>query len=149
MSPMSAKLSMQDTHFIKMASIAGLAEVNDGQLADNMGDAPVKAIGTQMVTDRSKANDQLATIAKEDGLTSPTMVDAKHAAMSAKLKTLSGSAFGKEYSEMELTGHEKTIALFKTEASSSSAENLKSFANSDLGTLQWRRPPARPYSGRP
>jgi putative membrane protein len=64
------------------------------------------------------------------------MVDANHAAMSAKLKELSGSAFDKKYLKMELTGHEKTIALFKAEASSGSAENLKSFASTTLPILE-------------
>ena len=134
--PASSKLSMEDAHFIKMAAIGGLAEVNDGQLAVNKGNSSVKAIGTQMVTDHSKANEQLSAIAKEDGMTPPTMVDASHAATSAKLKTLSGAAFDREYLQTELVGHEETIALFKAEASSGSTENLKSFASMTLPTLE-------------
>jgi putative membrane protein len=71
--PASSKLSMQDTHFIKMAAIAGLAEVSDGKLAENMGGPSVKGIGAQMVRDHSKANAQLTTIAEEDGVTPLTM----------------------------------------------------------------------------
>jgi putative membrane protein len=111
--PSASKLSTEDAHFIKMAAIGGLAEVNDGKLAENTGGSSVKAIGTQMVTDHSKANDQLTAIAKEDGVTPPTMVDATHAAITAKLKTLSGAAFDKEYLQTELVGHEKLSRSLK------------------------------------
>ena len=63
-----AKLSVQDTHFMKIAAIAGMAEVNDGTLAENMGDATVKNIGARMVADHTKANQQLMSIAKQKGV---------------------------------------------------------------------------------
>lgn len=137
MSGSMTKLSMVDTHFIKMAAVAGLAEVNDGKLASQMGatDA-VKNIGTQMVTDHTKANDQLTSIAQQKGAVVPTSVDPMHAEMSAKLQKLSGSAFDKQYLHTELLGHEKTIALFKTEASTGSDPDLKSFASTTLPTLK-------------
>ena len=136
-SPGMAKLSMQDTHFIKMAAISGMSEVNDGQLAAQMGGtAEVKALGSKMVTDHTDANNQLMAIAQKKGAAVPTMVDATHAAMSAKLKTLSGSAFDKQYLHDQVLGHEQTIALFKTEATAGSDADLKSFASTTLPILQ-------------
>jgi putative membrane protein len=131
-----AKLSVQDTHFMKLAAMAGMAEVNDGTLAENMGDSTVKAIGTRMVTDHSKANAQLASIAKEKGVALPKQEDVQHAAVSAKLKTLSGASFDNYYLATELQGHELTIAAFKAEASTGSDPDLKAFANATLPTLQ-------------
>ena len=136
-SPGMAKLSMQDTHFIKMAAISGMSEVNDGQLAAQMGaTSTVKAIGSKMVADHTAANNQLMTIAQKKGAAVPTTVDPTHAAMSAKLKTLSGSAFDRQYLHNELLGHEQTIALFKAESSTGSDADLKTFATATLPTLQ-------------
>ncbi len=130
------KLSLQDTHFMKMAAIAGMAEVNDGTLAENMGDSSAKHIGATMVSDHTKANDQLMSIAKEKQVALPMQVDAQHAAVSAKLKTLSGASFDKYYLATELKGHEMTIDAFKAEASTGSDPDLKAFANATLPTLQ-------------
>ncbi len=131
-----AKLSEQDTHFVKIAAMAGMAEVNDGKLAANMGDATVKNIGSTMVSDHTKANTQLASIAKEKGISLPVMVGPRLAAVSAKLKGLSGSAFDAYYLKTELKGHEMVITAFKAEASTGSDPDLKAFATATLPTLE-------------
>ncbi len=131
-----SKLSMQDTHFIKTAAISGMAEVNDGKLAQSMGSADVQKVGEQMVTDHTKANSQLMALANEKGATPPMQVDAKHAAITSSLQKLSGSSFDKRYLSTELQGHEMTIAAFKTEASTGSDPGLKSFASSTLPILE-------------
>ncbi len=136
MSATYSKLSAKDKQFIHAAAIAGLAEVNDGQLAEQMGDNSVKQIGTRMVTDHSKANDQLATLSMRLGDPAPIQTDSKHMQMSDTLKTKSGSAFDTAYLETVLTGHEKTIALFKKEISSGSNGHLKNFAQTTLPILE-------------
>ena len=134
---MSGKLSMQDTHFIKMAAISGMSEVNDGKLAATMGGTDaVKTIGNTMVADHTKANNQLMALAQQKGAMVPADVDAKHAAMHAGLEKLSGSAFDKAYLKEQVMGHEMTIALFKTEASAGSDPDLKNFATTTLPTLE-------------
>jgi putative membrane protein len=131
-----SKLTVQDAHFVKMAAMGGMWEVSDGKVAANQGDATVKNIGNTMVSDHTKANTELASIAKEKGIALPTQVGPKMAASSAKLKGLSGSAFDAYYLQSELKGHEMTIALFKAEASTGSDPDLKAFANSTLPTLE-------------
>lgn len=131
-----AKLSLQDTHFMKVAAIGGMAEVSDGKLAEDMGNATVKPIADRMVTDHTKINAQLMSIAKQKGVTLPAQVDPEHAAVSAKLKTLSGAAFDKYYLATELKGHQTTIDAFKAEASTGSDPDLIAFANATLPTLE-------------
>jgi len=131
-----AKLTVQDAHFVKMAAMAGMWEVNDGRIAANQGDSTVKNIGNTMVSDHSKVNAQLASIAKQKGIALPTQVGPRMAAESAKLKGLSGSAFDAYYLKTQLKGHEMAIALFKAEASTGSDPDLKAFATATLPTLQ-------------
>ena len=132
----AAALSAQDKMFIQNAAYAGLAEVSDGNLAESKGSSSVKAIGMRMVTDHTKANDQLAALSQQLGDPAPTMTDATHLKMHAALELHTGSAFDTHYLEDELQGHEKTIALFKTEMQDGSNSQLKTLASNTLPTLQ-------------
>ncbi len=133
----AAALSGQDAHFVKMAAISGIAEVSDGQLATKLGaTSTVRNLGSKMVADHTAADNQLMAIAQKHGVTVPATVDATHAALSAKLKKLSGSAFDRQYLHDQLLGHEQAIALFKAEAATGSDPELKSFAATTLPTLQ-------------
>jgi len=132
----AAALNVQDRTFIKMAAIGGLAEVTDGQLAEQMGDASVKQIGTRMVTDHTKANDKLTALSKQLGDPAPAQTDPKHMAMTAALQKDTGTTFDTAYLREQLTAHEKTIALFKTEISKGGNPALKSFAQTMLPVLE-------------
>jgi putative membrane protein len=136
MTSSGAALSVQDKMFIQNAAYAGLAEVSDGSLAESKGSSTVKTIGTRMVTDHTKVNDQLAALSKQLGDRAPTMTDATHLKMHAELTNLSGSAFDAKYLKDELLGHEKTIALFKTEVRDGGDIQLKTLASNTLPTLQ-------------
>jgi putative membrane protein len=132
----SAPLNTQDKMFIQNAAYAGLAEVSDGKLAESRGSSAVKTIGTRMVTDHTKVNDQLATLSKQLGDPAPTMTDATHLKMHVALELHTGSTFDTHYLKDELLGHEKTIALFKMEMQDGGNTQLKSLASNTLPTLQ-------------
>ncbi len=132
----TANVTATDRTFIRAAALAGIAEVNDGKLAEQMGDNAVKQIGSRMVTDHGKANDQLAALSQQLGDPAPTQTDAMHERMFKALKAKSGAAFNTAYIQAELKGHEKTIALFKKEISNGGNVQLKNFAQTTLPILQ-------------
>jgi putative membrane protein len=129
-------LSATDKEFISAAAVAGIAEVSDGELAEQKGGSNIKQIATQMVTDHTKANNQLAALSQQQGDPAPARTDAKHLQISQSLQDKSGSAFDTAYLQTELQGHVTTIALFKKEASSGSNPQLKNFAQMTLPTLE-------------
>jgi putative membrane protein len=129
-------LNAQDKTLIQKAADGGLAEVSDGKLAQSRGNSSVQQIGMRMVTDHGKANDQLAAISQQLGDPAPTTTDATHRQMHAALAKLSGRSFDSQYLHDQLLGHEQTISLFKTEASSGSNPQLKNFASATLPTLE-------------
>jgi putative membrane protein len=90
----------------------------------------------RMVTDHTKANDELTSLSQQLGDPAPTQTDSKHKAMTAALQKASGSSFDTLYLKQQLLGHEKTIALFKKEISSGSNPALKSFAQTTLPVLE-------------
>ncbi len=132
----SGTLSMQDSTFIKTVARAGLAEVQDGQLAQSNGNSAVQAVGARMVTDHTKANDQLKSIAMQLGATVPSAPTAHDAAMTEKLQALHGSAFDAMYLKGQKMAHIKAIAAFKQEISMGGNAQLKAFATQTLPTLQ-------------
>ena len=96
----------------------------------------VKQFGSRMVTDHSKANDELKQLASSKSLTLPGDLDAKHKAKLAKMQKLSGAAFDRAYMDDMLADHKQDVAEFQKEASSGRDSDLKSFAAKTLPTLQ-------------
>jgi putative membrane protein len=126
-----------DEAFVKTAAIAGMAEVDHGELAaTNAESNDVKAFAQKMVADHSKANDELKTIASQKNVMLPTELDAKHKAMQAKLSKLKGAAFDRAYMSHMVTAHKEAVALFQREATSGKDADVKAFAEKTLPTVQ-------------
>jgi len=131
------KASAVDTKFVHDAAVGGMAEVELGKLAaKNAASADVKAFGQHMVDDHSKANDELASIAKSKGIEVPSALDAEHQKAVDKLSSMSGAAFDKAFMAQMVTDHQKTVALFEKEASAGKEADVKGFASKTLPTLK-------------
>jgi putative membrane protein len=126
-----------DQSFVHMASSGGLAEVQLGQLATERAASPeVKQFGQRMVTDHTKANQELAEIAQKKNMPIATEFDPKHRTMADKLAKLQGAAFDREYLLGQVADHEQTVALFKTQIKEGKDADLKTFARETLPTLE-------------
>jgi len=70
----SSSLSVKDKTFMRKAAKGGMMEVAMGRLAaQNAQSDDVKSFGKRMVTDHSKANDELKSIAAKKGVKLPKM----------------------------------------------------------------------------
>lgn len=126
-----------DTTFVSKAAQGGLAEVELGNLASQKASSPeVKQFGERMVTDHTKANDQLKQIASKDNLAIPTTLSAKDQALKNRLNKLSGSSFDKAYMEAMVKDHKTDVAEFQHEAKNGTNPDVKEFAASTVPTLQ-------------
>jgi putative membrane protein len=127
----------RDAGFVTKASAAGMTEVQASQLADAHAKSPnIKTFATTMITDHTKAGDQLAALAQKDGFKpsdAPTSMQQKAI---EHLSSLNGAAFDKAYAAMMLKDHNEAVALFKGESASGSNTDLKSFATDTLPTLE-------------
>src|SRR4030095_16530566 len=100
----SSSLSAKDKTFMHKAAKGGMMEVAMGRLAEQKGQSEdVKSFGKRMVTDHSKANDELKSIASKKGFQLPSK---EHTA-----KWTSDKA----YIDMMVKDHEKDLAEFKEE----------------------------------
>jgi putative membrane protein len=126
-----------DESFYKEAAEGGLAEVQQGQLAQQKGTrAAVKEFGSRMVQDHSAANDKLKTVADAKGIKLPGSPGAMQMASIGKLKLLSGDAFDKAYIKGMVKDHEDDIAAFEKEVKTGKDPDAKQFAASTLPTLK-------------
>jgi len=126
-----------DQHFVMETANASMAEVELGKLAQARGANPsVKAFGQQMVTDHSKANDELKQLASSKKITLPSAIDAAHKAVRDRLAKLSGAAFDKAYADEMVKGHQTVVASFKQEAEGGTDAEIKAWANKTLPTIE-------------
>lgn len=133
----AANLNDQDKKFADAAALGGMMEVMAGELAATNGsNAAVKSLGQMMVTDHTKANDELKSWASTAGYTLPASLDAEKQKKYDELKAKKGADFDRMYADLMVTDHKKTIANFKKQASDGSDASLKSFATKTLPTLE-------------
>jgi putative membrane protein len=126
-----------DTAFAKEAALGGMAEVELGNLAkEKASNNDVKQFGDRMVTDHSKANDELKQWASQKNVTLPTKLDQKHQATRDRLAKLSGAAFDREYMRDMVMDHQQDVAAFTRESKTGKDPDLKAWAGKTLPTLQ-------------
>ena len=120
-----SSLSEKDKTFMKKAAKGGMMEVTMGQIAEQKAQSDdVKSFGKRMVTDHSKANDELKSIASKKGVQLPSK---EHSAKWTSDKT---------YMDTMVKDHEKDLAEFKEEANSGSDPDLKKFADDTAKIVQ-------------
>jgi putative membrane protein len=126
-----------DSMFVMKAAKGGLAEVQLGQLAaDKASSDEVKKFGQRMVTDHSKANDELKSLAQQKNITLPTDLDAKDKATHDRLSKLSGAAFDRAYMQHMLADHRTDVNEFKKESTAGKDPEVKAWAGKTLPTLE-------------
>ena len=133
----AAALPSLDRHFVTTAAEAGAAEVAMAKLAnEHASAAEVKSFASHMVTDHSKAGEELKKVAAAKGAQISEQPSAKDQRELDKLAKLHGADFDREYVKVQLAAHKDAVSLFKKEASAGRDSDLKQFASSTLPTLQ-------------
>lgn len=139
---MGAAFAATDNDFVDKAAAGGIAEIETSRLAlEKSASADVKAFANMMITDHSKANDELAAIAKKHDIEVPdTTTLVKQA--KEKILDMRDESFDAAYANNQVKAHEDTIELFKKEANTvtddkvKGATELKGFAQKMLPGLE-------------
>lgn len=126
-----------DSDFMMKAAQGGLAEVDMGNMASSKAtNADVKKFGDRMVTDHSKANDELKQLAATKGVTLPTAVSDEQKKAMDEMTAKSGKDFDKFYMDDMVKDHEKDVAEFEKASKEAKDADLKAWAAKTLPTLQ-------------
>lgn len=133
----AGQLTNQDQKFVMEAAQGGMMEVELGRLAaQKASSAEVKAFGQRMVTDHSKANDQLMALAANKGLTISKTLPADMQKEHDKLAGLSGAEFDRMYMQHMLKDHKKDVSEFEKESQKATDTGVRSFAQQTLPVLR-------------
>jgi putative membrane protein len=132
----AANVTKQDNFWMEAAQ-GGMAEVMLGNLAlQKSPNEEVKKLAQMLVTDHTKTNDELKTLAESKNVTLPTDVNAKQKALLARLNRLSEETFDKEFVKAIIRDHEADVKLFQKQADSGTDQDVKTFAVNTLPTLK-------------
>ena len=128
-------LSEQDRKFMENAAKGGMMEVHMGQMAIERGSSSaVKSFSQRLINDHKAANQELAALAKQKGVSLPG--DDSQMASSLPFASKSGDDFDKAFARTAVEDHQKDIAEFEKEASSGQDPDVKSWASKTLPTLR-------------
>jgi putative membrane protein len=125
---------LQDNFWTKAAQ-GGMAEVELAKLAlQKSQNADVKKFAQTMVTDHTKANNELKTLAAKKSVVLPTDIGSHKSTMD-DLSKLSGADFDKAYVDAMVEDHEEDVDLFDDNTDNSDAD-IKAFTTKTLPTLK-------------
>ncbi|HZA38272.1 MAG TPA: DUF4142 domain-containing protein [Candidatus Baltobacteraceae bacterium] len=121
----TSSLSAKDKTFMKKAAKGGMMEVAMGKVAEQNGQSEdVKSFGKRMVTDHTKANDELKSIAEKKGVKLPSKEPSEK------------WSSDKAYMDMMVKDHEKDLAEFQEQASTGTDPDVKKFAEDTAKMVQ-------------
>jgi putative membrane protein len=128
---------VSDQVFVRLASAAGLAEVNLGtQAAKQAENERVKEFARRMVDDHTRANHELLKLADQKRIAPAQAMDQKHRALADRMAALRGPEFDREYMRHMVHDHEQAVGLVQSEAKNGKDADLKEFASKTLPTLK-------------
>jgi putative membrane protein len=127
----AGQFNAQDTMFLNKAAKDGMREVHMGQMAVQQGQsAEVKKLGSMIVADHTKANNQLMEIASKRGI----KPDTRH--KMDKMSKRDMENFDQAWLGMMVNDHQQDIAAYQRQAQNGNDPELRNFAKKTLPVLQ-------------
>ncbi len=132
-----ADVSSTDRDFVAKAGEGNLAEIAEARVALKNSQRPdVQSFARRMIADHSKANEQLKSIAKSEGIEMPAAPSDRDLMRLKAMGALAGTEFDNAYIQQEVEDHGTAVDLFTQESNMGQNARLKSFASETLPTLK-------------
>lgn len=133
-----AVMGDEEKDFFETAASANMLEVEAGKLAAAQGTDPsVRQYGERMVTDHTKATEELQALAQKKGVTLPKQMLKRHQAMYQDLsEEKKGKDFDQEFKKHMVVSHKEAVSLFDQTARKAKDPEVKAFAEKTLPILQ-------------
>ncbi len=127
-----------DSAFIARAGSAGLLQVKLGKLADQKGKSTsVVEFGKRMVAEYSKANEELASAARNAGFPAPVLLRQDQQIFD-RFNNMGRSSFDKNYMAEMVKQHNEEAQLFQQESREGRVQSLKQLASKMLPGAEQR-----------
>ena len=129
--------STQDKQFIASAASGGMLEVRLGVYASfNAASPDVKKFAEHVVGDHTKANQQLHSLATQQPIDIPKVLNHDDQQVLDRLESLKGSELDKAYIAQMVKDHQDDIAAFEKETTGGSDSIIEAFAERTLPALK-------------
>lgn len=127
----------QDTSFLDGTAEGDMMMVQLGKIAQQKTHSKaIKEFGQMMITDHSKVNDKLDTLAQQNNLTLPDNLSKDKQEEIHDLSKLSWKKFDKKYVDMMVSDHQNAVNKFKEESQNAASPQVRKWAAQTLPTLQ-------------
>jgi len=131
------KKTENDAEFVVDAADGGMLEVQLAELAMKTSTSEeVKNYAKMILTDHSKTNTELKTIAEKKNITLPIAMSDKNQKRYDDLADKTGEDFDKAYCKLMVDDHQEDIKEFKKQADDGTDPELKSWASEKVATLE-------------
>ena len=138
-STVKAATAVSGEDFVKTAGAAGMFEIESSKIAATKAkNADIKSFAQRMITDHTKAAEELKAATKKAGpkYNVPTALDPNGQKMMDELNAADPAKFDSIYARMQTQAHKDAVALFNSYAKQGDESALKEFAAKTLPTLQ-------------
>jgi putative membrane protein len=126
-----------DARWVAEAANDGMLEVELGKLAPTNGAAPtVKSFGQTMVSEHSKANAELQSLAGKKGITLPTEMSARNRDKLMEMMQKTGADFDQAYIDHMVREHRDDIDHYEDMANDGHDAELRTFAARSVPVLK-------------
>jgi putative membrane protein len=131
-------LTESSREFLLAAATDGVLEVEAGKLAESRAQTePVKQFAKMMVEHHTKANEELAKLARSMSIDVPKALDENAQDKLDDLRDESGLDFDEEYLDLMIDEHQRVIRNFEREAErNDEPQPVRSWASQTLPTLR-------------
>jgi|GEM_PF-2274628 len=129
--------SAQDTQFLQESHQTNLAEIAAGHLAQQKGkNQTVKNLGAKFVTDHTKLDQSLKSVANSVGVSLPSMPNSSQQAVENQLKKKSGTQFDNLFVTSQFAGHTQAMRSTQTEIDNGSNPAVVKLATDSLPVIE-------------
>lgn len=132
-----SKTKENTSNFLLKAADGSLAEVAAGKIGEEKAtQKAVKSFASQMVKDHTAVNDEVKTLASQLNITLPGAPGEDNQKMIADLGGKKAKDFDKDFIDMMVKDHKKTVDLFKDASDDDLHADVKSFIIATIPKLE-------------
>ncbi|HYJ62421.1 MAG TPA: DUF4142 domain-containing protein [Parafilimonas sp.] len=146
----SAPVSQEDADWAAKVANANMTEIELSKVAQDKATSDrLKNFASMMVTDHTKAGDQLKQLAATKNITLPANLDSKSQKKLDDLnKEKTGKDFDKAYQNDMLDDHKDAVDVFQKGSTNLKDADLKNFAGQTLATIRMHQDSIRAIAGK-
>lgn len=140
-------ISSQDRQFLMDASASNWMEIRTSQMAESRATGPwAKHFAADMIADHKAADAELRQLARKQGIALPAKPPAMVESMVSRLAKMNGPTFDSTYREIQIRGHEMTVAKLSNEIKNGHDTDVRSFAVKMLPVVEQHLKAARMHT---